>query len=124
MLFLLVVSGLLPFGNNNDMPKLHPQLMKEIREEDEKARPRIEMFRRMAVPQLILSFLVLITAHVQIINRLSSGYPLWHMFLALTISKDEEDSPHLPKKRLSMSQIAIMYALIQCALYANFLPPA
>ena len=40
---------------------------------------------RLALPQLVLVGLVATTSHVQILNRISSGYPLWYFILALEI---------------------------------------
>ncbi|PGH07268.1 hypothetical protein AJ80_08028 [Polytolypa hystricis UAMH7299] len=37
---------------------------------------------RLAVPQLVLAVLAFTNYHVQIINRISSGYPLWYWYLA------------------------------------------
>jgi phosphatidylinositol glycan class V len=57
---------------------------------------------RLALPQLALASAALMSFHVQVITRLSSGYPLWYLVLAQDI----------------------MYAIIQTPLYAYFLPPA
>ena len=59
---------------------------------------------RLAVPQLILAILAATTFHVQIINRISSGYPIWYIVLAAmlcssTQSKDDDDYPAPGKVR-------------------------
>ncbi|KAG8630614.1 hypothetical protein KVT40_002233 [Elsinoe batatas] len=41
----------------------------------------------LAAPQLVLSLLALTTFHVQIVNRISSGYPIWYIVLAIYIVK-------------------------------------
>ncbi|KAL8734793.1 MAG: hypothetical protein Q9181_003037 [Wetmoreana brouardii] len=45
----------------------------------------IDVARCLAIPQLILAILALTTYHVQVITRLSSGYPLWYWWLASKI---------------------------------------
>lgn len=101
---------------------------------------------RVALPQLILAALNLTSFHVQIINRISSGSPLWYVVLAIAIhgaERGEESSgakSKRPKSEKSQSKILrvltgpktsrgivrgmIMYAIIQGGLYACFLPPA
>ncbi|KIW72755.1 hypothetical protein PV04_00930 [Phialophora macrospora] len=71
----------------------------------------------LALPQLVLAILALTSYHVQIITRLSSGYPLWYIWLACKL----QDKP----KRTSLPiRWMVLYALIQAGLYACFLPPA
>ncbi|KIV98160.1 hypothetical protein PV10_01840 [Exophiala mesophila] len=71
----------------------------------------------LALPQLLIAILALTSYHVQIITRLSSGYPLWYIWLASQM-----------ESRAQMTQITIrwmvVYALLQAGLYAGFLPPA
>ena len=71
----------------------------------------------LALPQLLIAILALTSYHVQIITRLSSGYPLWYIWLASRM-----------ESRARMTQITIrwmvVYALLQAGLYAGFLPPA
>jgi phosphatidylinositol glycan class V len=71
----------------------------------------------LAVPQLVLAILALTSYHVQIITRLSSGYPLWYIWLASKL----QDEP----KRASLAiRWMVLYAMLQAGLYACFLPPA
>jgi len=64
--------------------------------------------------------------HVQIITRLSSGYPVWYWWLACLTLEDEKI--HLFGRTWHSSRIVsswmIGYALIQAGLFASFLPPA
>lgn len=82
--------------------------------------------RRLLVPQLALAILALTTYHVQIITRLSSGYPIWYWWLASLILEDRQvqvlGKYWSPPK--IMVQWMICYALIQGGLFASFLPPA
>lgn len=73
----------------------------------------------MAVSQMLLVLLAVSSYHVQIITRLSSGYPAWYWWLAACLKSS--------KTRAMGSGIVvfvIMYASIQGALFASFLPPA
>lgn len=100
------------------------------------------MMTRIAVPQMLLTLLCFTSFHVQIINRISSGYPLWYIVLAIMIHADD-DGPHEqddaakaqqpPRKlvgtlsRRSAWRIVrgmVMYAIVQGGLYSSFLPPA
>ena len=71
----------------------------------------------LALPQLVLAILALTSYHVQIITRLSSGYPLWYIWLAVKL-QDE------PKMAAGVVRWMVLYGLIQAGLYACFLPPA
>lgn len=98
----------------------------------------IHVLERLALPQLLLSILAATMFHVQIINRISSGYPLWYMVLAIAI---HDQSPKLecghartehyfPFRHIGGQRIEIIvrgmvcYAIVQAGLYASFLPPA
>ena len=74
---------------------------------------------RLAVPELLLPLLALTTYHVQIITRISSGYPLWYVGLALTMVGNEQ-----PTWSKTLMRFMVLYAAIQAALYSAFLPPA
>ncbi|KAL5357576.1 GPI mannosyltransferase 2 [Aspergillus floccosus] len=77
-----------------------------------------------AVPQAFIAVYILTAGHVQIINRLSSGYPVWYWWIAGLMdksSKPRESGWDAPKW---ITRWMVMYALIQAALYSSFLPPA
>lgn len=80
----------------------------------------------LAIPQMILAILALTTYHVQIITRLSSGYPVWYWWLASMIV--ENHGLFLLGRKRNMAKFIvrwmIVYALIQGGLFASFLPPA
>ena len=82
--------------------------------------------RRFAIPQVVLAALALTSYHVQIINRLSSGYPIWYWWTASLILVDCETS--FSGMRLHYSGIItrwiVIYAMVQGGLFASFLPPA
>lgn len=77
---------------------------------------------RLAVPQGLLAVMAFTSYHVQIINRISSGYPLWYWYLVCLIVGD---SSAKSTRLFTMAlQAMVGYALIQAVLYGSFLPPA
>ena len=95
---------------------------------------------RLAVPQLVLVSLAATTFHCQILNRISSGYPLWYMIVALELCVTNWGDQRGTTSALfrlfgSYDKIPfaypawivrafVLYAVIQAGLYAAFLPPA
>ena len=81
---------------------------------------------RLAIPQIMLAILALTVYHVQIITRLSSGYPVWYWWLASLILENRDTS--LMGKKWStacvISKWMVIYAIVQGGLFASFLPPA
>jgi phosphatidylinositol glycan class V len=81
---------------------------------------------RLALPQAALAILAFTSYHVQIITRISSGYPLWYWYLAAEILDDGKlgrgDAALLSPKKIIQGMV--LYGLIQGALFACFLPPA
>ncbi|KAH6887587.1 GPI mannosyltransferase 2 [Thelonectria olida] len=75
--------------------------------------------RTLAAMQTILAVLAITNYHVQIISRVSSGYPVWCWWVASCL---------MDKKRqgwgYGITVFIVMYASIQGALFASFLPPA
>ena len=81
---------------------------------------------RLALPQLILAILALFVYNVQIITRLSSGYPLWYIWLAERVVNSTEfgQEEMSPVGSKHIVQFMVLYAIIQGGLFASFLPPA
>jgi phosphatidylinositol glycan class V len=83
---------------------------------------------RLAMPQAVLALAAFTTYHVQIINRLSSGYPLWYIWLASMIAVPTEQlQADLIRERKTtqwMVRVVVIYAIVQGGLFASFLPPA
>lgn len=87
---------------------------------------------RLALPQAILAILALTSFHVQIINRISSGYPIWYIVLAIAVQiGTNTETPGAGRLYTALSghasllvRASIMYAVIQAGLYASFMPPA
>jgi phosphatidylinositol glycan class V len=107
MLYVLFVTGIKPF--------------QQSRTKSQSDKISSFLLSRFVLPQLAVAVLTLTTAHVQIINRLSSGYPVWYIYLAVAVTSTN-------KKELGWAKIAVqlmvMYAIIQAALFSAFLPPA
>lgn len=96
-----------------------------------------QILRRLAAPQLILAVMAATSFHIQIVNRISSGYPLWYLTLAIRLCSGSEilggESPKGTRQNSKTAPLQgtewivrgmIMYAIIQGGLYASFLPPA
>lgn len=73
-----------------------------------------------AAPQLVLATLAVTSYHVQIITRISSGYPYWYLWLSLVNSL----GAYRPQMLKGVVTWMVLYAAIQAGLYASFLPPA
>lgn len=88
--------------------------------------------RSAAAEQVLLAVLAVSTYHVQIITRISSGYPLWYWWLAqLLIGGDGDMQQQQKKQQQKKKQLGkgivvfmVMYAAIQGVLFTSFLPPA
>jgi hypothetical protein len=81
---------------------------------------------RIAITQGVFAILVLLRGHVQIITRLSSGYPVWYWWLAQGMLGKPSSGRSIrgigsPK---ALTQWMIAYGIVQGGLYASFLPPA
>lgn len=85
-----------------------------------------DIVKKLLLPQLVLAVLALTSYHVQIITRLSSGYPVWYWWLACLTLDDEKMRIFGSSWRSAriVSSWMIGYALIQAGLFASFLPPA
>lgn len=77
-----------------------------------------QILNNLAVQQSFLAFLTLLRAHVQIISRISSAYPVWMWYCGSLF--EAQDTKHMR----TLVRFMIMYAIIQAGLYASFLPPA
>ncbi|KAL2176208.1 glycosyltransferase family 76 protein [Thermothelomyces heterothallicus CBS 202.75] len=77
----------------------------------------LSLVQSAAAAEVLLAVLAVTTYHVQIITRISSGYPAWHWWLAGNLVRGEEVG-----SRIVM--FMVLYASIQGALFASFLPPA
>ncbi|KAI4604282.1 ER membrane glycoprotein subunit of the GPI transamidase complex-like protein [Pestalotiopsis sp. 9143b] len=73
----------------------------------------------MAFSQLLLAGASVTTYHIQIITRLSSACPLWYFWLAQQLGQAGTS-----KSAGGVVMYMVIYATIQGALFASFLPPA
>lgn len=92
---------------------------------------KLQLRRSLAIPQLILAVLALFSFHVQIITRISSGYPVWYIWLAGRVI--QSSSKRKGEKQAiragvfdahGLVRLLSMYAIVQAGLFASFLPPA
>ncbi|KAK0708276.1 GPI mannosyltransferase 2, partial [Lasiosphaeris hirsuta] len=95
-----------------------------------RARPKVEkkaptaesarlaaLLRSAAAAQVLLAGLAVTMYHVQIITRISSGYPLWYWWLAGMLIRGE-------RLGRGITMFMVIYASVQGVLFASFLPPA
>jgi phosphatidylinositol glycan class V len=79
---------------------------------------RMQVLHNLAIAQLMLALLTLTTAHVQIITRISSAYPVWLWYAAA----------HSRRGNTLLAgcivKFMVIYAVVQGGLFASFLPPA
>lgn len=69
---------------------------------------------------------------MQIINRVSSGYPVWYIWVAVALHQDGELNLASTSKVMKMLgeksewivRGMVVYAVVQGGLYASFMPPA
>lgn len=73
----------------------------------------------LALIQTLIAILAITNFHVQIINRLSSGYPIWYWWVANGLGNGSTR-----KTASAIVVVMVMYASIQGVLFASFLPPA
>lgn len=76
------------------------------------------ILNNLALQQFLLATLTLTRAHVQIISRISSAYPVWMWYCGSLFQAQDTKNVRI------LVRFMIMYAVIQAGLYASFLPPA
>lgn len=83
-------------------------------------------FPQLAIPQLMLAVTALTNFHVQIINRISSGYPIWYMIVAeWAVNRGASGTTAKGQANFQWAiRWMVMYAIVQGILFAGFLPPA
>ncbi|KAE8372897.1 GPI mannosyltransferase 2 [Aspergillus bertholletiae] len=87
----------------------------------------VSLLARLAAPNGLLAVMAFTSYHVQIINRISSGYPLWYWYLTCQAFGHTADSTSVVKRNPTFV-IAVLgiviYAIVQAVLFGSFLPPA
>ncbi|KAI1772215.1 glycosyltransferase family 76 protein [Hypoxylon cercidicola] len=111
MLYLLIKSGLEFIGQPLKLARETPIPANSSRQGT--------LIRAMASSQLILAVLAITNYHIQIITRISSGYPLWYWWLTGLITDSKNSTVGC-----NIVRFMVMYATIQGVLFASFLPPA
>ena len=86
------------------------------------------VFPQLVWPQLFLAVMTFTSFHVQIVNRLASGYPLWYLSVAKMIfdsrAEDSLIEQRAGKASEWVSRGIVMYSIVQGLLFSSFLPPA
>lgn len=126
MLFVLFRSGIWALQGCSSSEISADKVNQEIVEVCPPLRITQAIARRIATPQIVLAVLALTSYHVQIVTRLSSGYPVWYWWLASLILEDHKSS-FMGRKwgpAFVISRWMVMYAIVQGGLFASFLPPA
>ncbi|KAK4103250.1 glycosyltransferase family 76 protein [Parathielavia hyrcaniae] len=77
----------------------------------------LSLVQSAAVAQILLAVLALTSYHVQIITRISTGYPVWCWWAAASLIRGD-------KMGTRILMFMVIYASIQGALFTSFLPPA
>ncbi|RDA87818.1 hypothetical protein CP532_2992 [Ophiocordyceps camponoti-leonardi (nom. inval.)] len=110
MLTILITSGLAVLRNPLSV-------LKSL-----KCRPQEDyrtLVRALAAVQVLVAALAITNYHVQVISRLSSGFPVWYWWVADCIMDRRKQT-----RGRAMVVFMIMYAGVQGGLFACFLPPA
>lgn len=115
MTFLMILSGLWALNYKTNEKLGSSKLRHERRKRAEPQ--RFPIVRSLAVSQLLLTLLTLTTAHVQIITRISSAYPVCLWYLAAQLQEGGSRAGNIVR-------FMVVYAVVQGGLYASFLPPA
>ena len=124
MLFVLLRSGIWALqGHSNSETSGDKRIREEV---SPPLRIDQAIARRFAAPQITLAGLALTNYHVQIITRLSSGYPVWYWWLASLILEDQKTTVIRRNWSIALviSRWMVIYAIVQGGLFASFLPPA
>lgn len=86
---------------------------------------RQRVLRLSALPQLVLAFMTLTNAHIQIVTRLASGASCWYQWLSVRLLRTADIASEGKNKAVGVAiRWMVIYALIQGGLFASFLPPA
>jgi phosphatidylinositol glycan class V len=88
--------------------------------------PGVHHAPELALPQLVLAVAAATSFHVQIVNRIASGYPTWYSMVATWLVYDQVEFGNSRDQQRSQWVVRgmVVYALAQGMLFANFLPPA
>ncbi|KAI5297093.1 ER membrane glycoprotein subunit of the GPI transamidase complex-like protein, partial [Ascosphaera atra] len=136
MLATLIASTTIVFNRSTSAPKNDtPREQQQQQQQQHHSPPSSQTITstyllRLSIPQLILAVSALAIYHVQIINRIASGYPVWYWYIALLILSPSPasvaDVPARKREKVARALVTamVMYGLIQGVLYANSLPPA
>lgn len=84
------------------------------------------LLRKLALPQLVLAIMAIVSYHVQIITRLSSGCMVWYWWVAYQILAGGVAEQGKTGRDWAKWVVRwmVVYGVVQGVLFAGFLPPA
>lgn len=121
MLFILCQSSVWALNLFTNEPQHHSSSVA--------SQPAGPLLIQLAVPQGLLAVMAFTSYHVQIVNRISSGYPVWYWYIASQLLDHFAKSKSSQPKKYGrivpiVLQSMVAYGLIQAVLFGSFLPPA
>jgi phosphatidylinositol glycan class V len=124
MLWLLLASSVAVLRSYSQPRRSVPQ--SGVTTESRNEPPIMHYVPELALPQLVLAIAAFTSFHVQIVNRLASGYPTWYLMIATWLVDQYEASGSERTRQRSQWIIRgmLVYTMAQGMLFANFLPPA
>lgn len=125
MLTILVKSGfdqLLTSSPSPSSPKDDQKKKPSSSSSHSSPSPYKTLLNATATAQILLAVLAFTSYHVQIISRISSGYPFWYLWLAGKLLNRQKAIAGFSGNAIVM--FTVIYASIQGALFTSFLPPA
>ncbi|PYH48365.1 DUF409 domain protein [Aspergillus saccharolyticus JOP 1030-1] len=123
MLTILVASG--RQAVTKELRELATSRVSAEMQDTRQAQLTDRLLRSLAVPQVVLAVLIFLKHHVQIVTRVSSGYPIWYIWVAcLLLQTHSEKEGRRDWKGKIIVKYMVGYAMIQGVLFASFLPPA
>ena len=114
------------FGDASKKPTKPSTHEKPGRESNSTSFTKRSLIRQITLPQAALVTLTMTNFHVQIVTRLSSGYPVWYWWLASMMLDDDDVQAFGRRWKPAKTTVRwmIIYAIVQGGLFASFMPPA
>lgn len=84
------------------------------------------LVHKLALSQLLLAVMAIVSYHVQIVTRLSSGYMVWYWWVAYQMSTGGKGKEGIKQEDWAqwIVRYMVLYGVVQGVLFAGFLPPA
>lgn len=82
-----------------------------------------DTLRKLAFSQILLACMAIVSYHVQVITRLSSGYIVWYWWVAYRMSSGVRVEEGTDWSKWVVRYM-VVYGVVQGVLFSGFLPPA